>query len=217
MAARRTAKIYFIEATVGAGKTSVLNSIAKHRPNWIIHPEPVNIWRTWQGINYLANYYTDPATWAYPLQVVILASFRAIMTDLCSGVHIFERGPRSSMKVFTKASFDKGYITATQLNELSAIMEDILAKIPNPVTFYLRTSPAVAFERVKFRARSEEMNGNVSLEYLELLQQLHDNEFLTNSILINEYENDELPVDFKALKIIRLIEDDIFTKCCMFH
>lgn len=46
----------FVEGNVASGKTSFLNYFKKYKSLCEIHPEPVELWRNYNNVNFLVSY-----------------------------------------------------------------------------------------------------------------------------------------------------------------
>lgn len=203
----------FLEAIIGAGKTSVHQYLRKLRPGWIFHDEPIEAWRSWEGKNHLQLFYEDPQKNAYVFQQVVLKSYIKLLDNNEPGVHVYERSPRSAIAIFSLDALSRRSISEPQLHILKTFSDQFYSSesMKNPsLTFYLRTNPEVAYNRVLERARAEEMKGNVSLEYLIRLHQLHDAEFLptTETLILDETEKGT-SITEKAGFVVSLVEQHL--------
>jgi deoxynucleoside kinase len=89
-------------------------------------------------------------------------------------IKITERSLLSERFVFIEAIKSLNFIDKTQYHILVDWFNLVESKVP-PVNevIYLRTSPEIAFNRLKLRNRPEEQT--VSLEYIQLLFNLYEN------------------------------------------
>jgi deoxyadenosine/deoxycytidine kinase len=86
---------------------------------------------------------------------------------------ITERSLNTDRYVFAKMLYDDKKIDEIQYQIYLKWFEDFLEEIPKIEIIYIRTSPHVAHERVKKRAREGE--SIIELEYLEYCHKYHEN------------------------------------------
>jgi deoxynucleoside kinase len=91
-----------------------------------------------------------------------------------------ERSLGSGRYIFTEAIKQKGHISRTEYDILDAWYQWLISISPGiDEIIYLRSTPEVAFNRLKNRARDEE--SNIDLEYLQLLHELHERWLMDHS------------------------------------
>jgi deoxyadenosine/deoxycytidine kinase len=137
-----------LEGLIGAGKSTLIQRLGRG------HPEPVEQW------TFLADFYHDPARWAFPLQMQILLSQTNSPPD-----GLFERSPHSALHVFARDS-----LTPPEWDLLSA-WSDRCGWVPDEVVF-LRVPPATCLERVRRRNRPGEEG--ITLDFLCQLERKYD-------------------------------------------
>ncbi|XP_057378542.1 deoxynucleoside kinase-like [Daphnia carinata] len=160
----KTSRIVAIEGNTGCGKSQVLQWLSTF-PSVLICEEPIEDWRNFSGQNLLDLRYSDPKRWSFAFQSVVQLS----RIKMYSGrVHnpratrFIERSLHSNRYCFLEM--------AKEMKHLEEIEFAILAKWfqyleCEPCTrldliVYLRTSPDVAFNRIKTRNRVEETGVN---------------------------------------------------------
>jgi deoxyadenosine/deoxycytidine kinase len=204
---------FFLESIVGGGKSSVLEEIRRVKPEWHYHNEPVELWRSWNGVNYLEKFYADPKRYAFPFQKVVLDSYVDVLSSSTApGVHIYERGPRSSIRVFAKAALADGNMTTEEFDQLVLHHDSLFQHLNSDLTcpnmaIYLRVEPAVAMERLRGRGRVEEEG--FSMDYMKQLHKFHEFEYFPfpKSFVVDE-SVEVLSVERKAEMVIHWI-------CCV--
>lgn len=172
-------KMFVLEGNGGAGKSTLLRILGESLSVDIIL-EPVEKWRSVEDSgNLLELFFKDPRRWATTFQSyvlvsrlqTILAHQKAHATEM---PQILERSVYCDCYCFAKNCYESGYMTEIEWQVyrewFSLLIENYTQK---PSGFiYLRTSPAVCFERVKRRARPEE--DGFSLEFLTTLHRRHE-------------------------------------------
>lgn len=194
--------MFIIEGNIGAGKTTFLTLLKKHRPQYSVSLEPLHTWFSDDGASILHNFYKDPHRWAYTMESVAMVSrVREYIKDLATATThplIAERSVYSGHYGFALNGYMQGFMTDTEWSAYATLFNYlVIEQCKQPTGFiYLRLNPQHAFERIKKRNRSGE--STISLEYL---QQLHDRHeelfvqktvapFLTSPVLILECADD---------------------------
>ncbi|XP_030563699.1 deoxynucleoside kinase isoform X1 [Drosophila novamexicana] len=164
-----------IEGNIGSGKTTFLNHFQKYDKDVCLITEPVEKWRNLNGVNLLEKMYKDPQKWAMPFQsYVTLTMLQAHTAPTAKKLKILERSIYSSRYCFVENMFRNGSMELGMYNILQEWYKFIEESIhvQSDLIIYLRTSPEVAYERIRQRARSEE--SCVPLKYLQELHELHE-------------------------------------------
>jgi deoxyadenosine/deoxycytidine kinase len=176
---------YFVEGNIGCGKTTLL-SLLSNRLQYELIPEPVEIWSDFFGENVLSKYYHEPKKFGFQMEMLAFTSslysskkFFESNAKIC----ISERSPHS-VKLFSKLSFDSGSFSQTEFNICQYATQFAVTAFDSekPTLIYINTPPEVCFERSILRARPGE---NVSIDYLQKLDDLHRSYFLENFALHN--------------------------------
>merc|ERR1712098_346931 len=140
-----------VEGNVGAGKSTLLNFFGLY-PEVAVHKEPLSIWKNLNGSDFLGLVMADPKRWGLAFESLValtmaeihLADHKDFTGSLLHPVEVMERS------LFSWPEFD------TKVD----------------LTIYLRTSPQVAFERVKGRGREEE--SPITIQHIQKLHDLHE-------------------------------------------
>ena len=145
----------FIEGSISSGKSYFLTQLTPP-DNFIIHHEPIQNWGT-DDINYLREFYHDPHKNAYPLQKAIYRSqcitfLEQIKIDNQS-IHICERGPFSSLKVFCYLNIFLGNIRGEHRLELEEDFHNLMQNTSLDATIYFSTTPRTSYLRTQERQR----------------------------------------------------------------
>ena len=138
-----------IDGNIGAGKTTQLNMLEDlgHR----VMREPIEQWP-------LELFYSDPQRWGFLFQMIILDTLK-----VCDDINIYERCPVSSLKVFWEIldkhpEEDKAY--RSYFNKIGWKPD---------LYIYISTPPERCIERI--RARTQDGDTSVSLDYLKILEE----------------------------------------------
>jgi len=164
-----------VEGNIGSGKTTFLKHFENFN-NVCLLTEPVEKWRNLKGVNLLDLMYRNPESFAMPFQnYVTLTMLRNHIQRTEKPVKLMERSMFSSRYCFVEKMHQSGMLHEGMFHVLNEWYEFIQEhhEIPCDLIVYLRTSPEVAYERIKQRARDEE--SCVPLEYLKDLHELHEN------------------------------------------
>jgi len=161
--------IIWIEGGIGAGKTSLTAKMAEAL-NLRAIMEPV------ADNPYLGRFYEDPKRWAFPMQIELLhrrfamqklAAFEATSAGGYSGA-ILDRGLPGD-RVFCRLHMLEGNMDQIEWDTYERAYDIMTCSlIPPSLLIFLDCEPEVAMERVKKRARNEEVG--VSLDYLQKLR-----------------------------------------------
>lgn len=179
--------IVSIEGNIGAGKTTFLSRLIELYPQDIeIIYEPVNIWVAYnvtgmdEEVSLLSKFYEDPKQYAFPFQVAVMTSQMQTLIkqigESMKKIIVVDRSLFSSYHVFCQALYHDGKLTIIELEILTQLMkmfEDHLLLYGYEFYYhiYLYTDPEVCLERIRKRARAEEVN--ISLDYLKQLHEHH--------------------------------------------
>jgi deoxyadenosine/deoxycytidine kinase len=149
-----------IEANIGCGKTTLLNTINKKHPELPIFLEPVDTeWK--EGLDL---FYKDNERWGFAFNVTVLKTYHGFYTkDKNSQFSLYERSPLSCYHVFSKLQYEAGRMTDYEHNLFDYIYKS-MSWTPD-VVIYIQTPPEVCFERMTKRGR--ECESGVPLEYLQ--------------------------------------------------
>jgi deoxyadenosine/deoxycytidine kinase len=198
--------MFIVEGNIGAGKTTFLSLLKKHRPEYYVSLEPLHHWFSDKEASLLHNFYKDPYRWSYTMESVAMVSrVREYVKDITNTTEhplIVERSVYSGHYGFALNGYLQGYMTDVEWSAYEKLFNYlVIEKCKQPTGFiYLRLDPAIAYERVQKRNRSGE--SSISLDYLKQLHERHEEllihhsvaSFLTSPVLIldcsTEFEND---------------------------
>lgn len=166
-----------IEGGIGAGKTTVMNSLRMARPDLVFLDEPVGLWESSGLLTAMYDGTVNPGTFQIaalstrvaPLMAAIRRGARTIVTERC---------PYSDYRVFTQANLEKGSV---ELKAYEMAYHALLQAMPAMQVHivYLRSDVDTLLERMKTRGRTAEAvkddaQMQARREYLEKLQKRHD-------------------------------------------
>ncbi len=178
MTTLKNQKIIVIEGNIGAGKSTFLKLLSKTLNAHLVN-EPLEKWQNVEGGNILDHFYKDTRRWAYTFQSyafitrVLALEEQLKMTN--KPIIVLERSVYSDRYCFAKNCFELGLMSALEWSLYQEWFEWLMAHYHNqPDAFvYLQTDPIVCYQRLLKRSRSEE--SDVSLEYLTMLHNKHEN------------------------------------------
>jgi deoxyadenosine/deoxycytidine kinase len=132
-----------IDGNVGSGKSTAINALV-WKLGAKVHPEPVERWAS-----LLRRFYKNPSEASMDLQIRVLMDLSSI-EDVDGEVHVIERSPDSSIKVFAKIARTKGWITHAQFDSLDFTRESIGWSAD--AFIFIDTPPKTCFERISKRS-----------------------------------------------------------------
>lgn len=198
--AARRFPLLWVEAIIGAGKTTFCREISK-RLNLRLVEEPAD------DNPYLKKFYDDPKKYAFPMQMHLLNK-RKLMQQLAAVESTGIGGNKGSIldrsisgdRVFAKLHMQAGNIDPDfwQIYE-DSYMDACTSLLPPTKLIFLDVQPETAYERMKTRNREAEVR--VPLSYLRDLRAGYQE-------LLHEAETGLLPWSH-AVKVTRLIWDPI--------
>lgn len=166
-----------VEGNVGAGKSTFLRILGSILPEVHVNYEPLAEWQNVGGENLFEQYYQNRLRWAYTFQTYVLLTRIRLQERIAHNsapIEVFERSVYSDRYCFTQACFELGVIKPLEwqlYKEWFSWLVGQYLRLPDAF-IYLRTDPKVSYERLLKRNRSGE--GGISLEYIELLNQKHE-------------------------------------------
>ena len=170
-----------LEGIIAAGKSTLLKHLKEQykKENYEIDfiPEPVTEWSDFFGHDLLAAYYNGQISHAV-FQLHILCGLTFLHQKRPSRkLRVVERSVSAGRYVFLELLKEENSITQCEYliikNIYQEIMNSCLGKnLKCDLTIYMRTDPRIAFDRMMRRGRKAEQN--VTLTYLEKLQQKYD-------------------------------------------
>ena len=157
--------IYTIDGNIGCGKTTILNYLHKHK-NIQIDLEPVDKWKP-----FLDNVYINK-TGYFNLQIKVWLDRAWIQDKETNSIIFMERSPYFIRNTFNKNDFINNHINEDEYNVINEMYNKTDNIWKSNLYIYLRSSPIKCLERIKYRARNNEMN--ISLEYITDIHNLHE-------------------------------------------
>lgn len=187
-------RVISLEASIGAGKTTIINKLMKrNQGNYILIPEPVEDWKNIMigDQNILEAFYNDMKSVALPFQLIALITRRELFIKKIKEAEelekqigkevilITERTVHSDRYIFANMLYKDGMISEAGIIAYN-MWNDIFSKEAEiNKTIYINVPPEVCYERVKIRNRKGE--DKISLSYLRECQHAH-NEFYKKHI-----------------------------------
>ena len=185
----RISEVVSVQGNIGAGKTTfmkVMNKALCLRPGVVFIDEPVVDWqvkRFKDGTeSILSCFYSDVPKYAFSFQVnafctrqsANVAAAAGMSSDVPQAVFVTERSMTSDNLIFRKALFESGQISEAEnyvYLQFAALVAGTMNK-KEKVMIYLDVDYTLCYDRLRRRARGEEVG--VTLEYLKLLQEKHE-------------------------------------------
>ena len=190
-----------VEGNIGSGKTYFLDILKENSP-FLIVDEP---WLQVQDL--LVNFYTDPYSWAFPLQLAMLTkrAHNHMRIQNSSDNIVVERTIQSDRFIFAENNRLRGYMSEKRFLDYLDIYTDIEAFVKKPDLYiYLRASVKTLTERIIKRDRNGEYN--ICAEYIQSINKLYDDWLLNKE----NCEIVDVNSDWSHLKIVstfnRIIE-----------
>ncbi len=163
-----------VEGNIAAGKTELGHTL-EASGQFAFIPEPVEEWRQ-AGL--LELFYSDPKRWAFTFQIAAFGTraknWNEVLELTDHSRVVLERSIYTDRHVFALNCFRTGLMSRVEYETYCCLWDFLAANwcvTPNHI-IYLRTPPEVCLHRIVQRGRPEELN--ITLEYLQQLQSLHD-------------------------------------------
>ena len=156
-----------IEGNIGSGKSTMLKHFNKLE-NVELLPEPVPEWCDLKGHNLLAMLYENPHRWSFQFQSYIqLTRLKLLKSPSEKRVKILERSIQNNRFCFLELAKREKTLNPAELEVLYSWYDwlDENLGLDLDLIVYLRTDPAVAYERMRRRDREEESNAPKELLY----------------------------------------------------
>ena len=161
-------KFIAIAGNMGVGK-SALTRLLSERLGWEPFYEAV-------GDNpYLADFYQDMRKWSFHSQIFFLSRKLRYYLEIINrpGSVIQDRTIYEDAEIFAENLYRQGYMSERDYHTYRGVYEAILPFLPPPdLVIYLQASVPTLQRRIALRGR--EFERNISVEYLEQLNQLYE-------------------------------------------
>lgn len=187
-------KFIAIAGNIGAGKTSLTNSLASHF-NWTAYFESVD------GNPYLSDFYEDMRRWSFNLQIFFLSTrFRHHKEMLNSeGGLIQDRTIYEDVEIFAKNLHKMGLMSERDFNNYQSLFEEMVQFLrPPDLLIYLRAQVPTLVRQIQKRGR--EYEATIRIDYLERLNELYE-------AWIDRYPYQKLIIDTDDLDFVNDKED----------
>ena len=176
-----------IEGNIGSGKSTLLRTLRERNPDWHFVDEPVDSWMSLKndaGESLLSLFYADKRRWAYTFQNTALLTrilaLRSAIEDWrlagCPGQPIFitERCIQTDAKVFAAMLHEEGALDGLEWNLYTSWFGAFSDQVPRPSGYlFVDTPPPICAERIEQRQRAGEGGSAIPLEYLQELDEAH--------------------------------------------
>jgi deoxyadenosine/deoxycytidine kinase len=177
--------IYTIDGNIGCGKTTILNYLHKHK-NIQIDLEPIDKWKP-----FLDNVYLNK-TGYFNMQIKVWLDRAWIQDKETNSIIFMERSPYFIRNTFNKNDYINNHINEDEYNVINEMYQKTDKIWKSNFYIYLRSSPKKCLERIKSRARDNEMN--IDEDYLMSIHDLHEEAYLqlleTNkNVILIDIEN----------------------------
>jgi len=168
MSEKQNIKHIAIAGNIGAGKTTLATSLAKHF-GWGVHYENVD------QNPYLEDFYKDMKRWSFNLQIFFLNSRFRQTQEILKGEQtiIQDRTMYEDAKIFALNLHDMGLMTERDFNNYQSMFETLSKQIAPPgLLIYLRASIPTLVNQIQKRGR--EYEENLRLDYLKRLNNYYE-------------------------------------------
>lgn len=167
MSVKDRKKIFFLEANIGACKTTLLVNLKKQ--GYTIFEEPLDIWKERycekNGSNILGLFYTDMGRWSFDFEVMAFVTRKQQLKNALadpSQVVIIERSLYTDRRTFALNLYRNGFITEMQWKIYDdffwSMMEEVKRYFAEADCYYLyiNTDANTCWDRKNNRDRKEE-------------------------------------------------------------
>ena len=187
----------FVEAAIGAGKSSLLNNLAAkfkdcENVSAVFFKEPIEQWE-----EILLKFSKYPKEYAFSTQTHIMTTMHQQRSEQpTADIRIYERSFLSSQYVFQASLQKAGFLNGLESLILDNLRTTLGRNMPVPDKIvYLKLSPSIAYERTKLR--NSENDRLLTMDYFNLFHQKHEEmiDFLIKSgqdvFTVNAEENQD--------------------------
>lgn len=186
-----------VEGTVGAGKTTFINSLAER-----LMLEPLYELTDQKLVQILERFYANPKEWSFQLQIYFLTKRFEQMKIGCQKMNVI-----MDRSIFCDHIFPRVLLRRGEMTELEYLIYEELHKqlvdlsSPPQLMIYLKCSTRTAIERIRKRARLWELR--IDEGYWEMLNQEYEDYFshydLSTLLII---DTDELDENFTQMDLV---------------
>lgn len=215
---KRRIIIISVDGNIGSGKSTLIKFLKKKYKNITVVDEPVNQWLSIldsDSKNILQKFYEGSERYSYTFQNFAFITRSMNLIDKINSlkyklflkkVIITERSVETDKNIFAKMLFDTNQMTLLEYNMYNYWYEKLFPEVKIKNIIYLKTSPDIAFERIKKRNRIEEKD--VTKEYIDTVHDYHEkwlnNKKYSMCILDGNIENYKLH-EKNIIKYIQLL------------
>lgn len=173
-------KIISIEGNIGSGKSTLVEALRQKFEgvnNICFLQEPVDIWNTIQdkeGNTMLTKFYADSKKYSFAFQMMAYISRLTMLRNALEknyDIIVVERSMYTDKMVFAKMLYDDDNMEEVEYQIYNKWFQEFIKDLPPIHVIYVKTSPEIAMERVKKRARNGE---TIPLEYLRNCHTYHE-------------------------------------------
>ncbi|MCH1473397.1 MAG: deoxynucleoside kinase [Bacteroidia bacterium] len=196
-----------IAGNIGAGKTTLTNSLAKHY-NFEVQLEDV------VDNPYLDDFYSQMERWSFNLQVYFLNSrFRQVIEIIDSSKNVIQdRTIYEDANIFAPNLHAMGLMTNRDFENYKSLFELMESKVKSPdLLIYLRSSIPNLVSHIHKRGRDYE--NSISIDYLSRLNERYEawiHNYDKGNLLIIDIDDLDFVDNKEDLdKIIKMIDNKI--------
>lgn len=163
-----TKRFIVVAGNIGTGKTSIAERVGE-RLGWRAAFESV------ADNPYLADFYADMRQWSFHLQVFFLGHRAQQHLALAAAPEsaIADRSIYEDKHIFARALYQLGNLSERDYASYRTVFDLVTRTLPRPdLLLYLRAPVPVLMRRIRRRGRAIE--GNITAEYLTLLEELYE-------------------------------------------
>lgn len=167
-----------VEGNIGAGKSTLIESLKKSFPSVVFVDEPVEEWAEItdsNGVTILEKYYGDQKRYAFTFQMMAFITRVRRLRDAIKknpgATIITERSVFTDREIFAKMLHDENKIEDIEYKIYLKWFDELVGDIKVDGVIYVRASPEVCLEHVIQRGRQGE---SIPLEYLKNCHEYHE-------------------------------------------
>ncbi len=167
--AKSPVKHIAIAGNIGAGKTTLCTQLGKHF-GWDVHYEST------EDNPYLSDFYTDMKRWSFNLQIYFLNSRYRQLVEIQRGdvTVIQDRTIYEDAHIFAPNLHEMSLMSTRDFENYYSLFKTMESQVQPPdLLIYLRASVSTLVSHIQSRGRDYE--GNMSLDYLKLLNERYEN------------------------------------------